>query len=148
MGRREFITLLGGAAAWPLAARAQPSERMRRVGVLTGDAADDPDGQARHAAFLQGLAQWGWTVGRNVRIDNCWAAANPKTSQIRGGIGRARAGRHPGQWQWDCRAVATATRTVPIVFVGATDPVGAGHVDSLARPNGNATGFPAIRIQV
>ena len=99
MKRREFITLLGGAAAaWPLAARAQQAERMRRIGVLMPLAADDPEGQARLAAFLQGLQQLGWTVGRNVRIDIRWAAGNAdRHSQIRGGIGRARAGRHPGR---------------------------------------------------
>ena len=74
--RREFITLLGGAAAWPLAARAQQPERMRRIGVLMAVAADDPEGQARIAAFLQGLQQLGWTVGRNVRIDTRWAAGD------------------------------------------------------------------------
>ena len=73
MKRREFITLLGGAAAWPLAARAQQGERMRRIGVLMTSAADDPEGQARVAAFLQGLQQLGWTEGRNVRIDTRWA---------------------------------------------------------------------------
>ena len=101
MKRREFITLLGGAAAaWPLAARAQQAERMRRIGVLMNLAADDPEAQARIAAFLQGLQQLGWTDGRNVRIDYRWGAGDAdRHSQIRGGIGRARAGRHPGHWQ-------------------------------------------------
>ena len=108
MRRREFITLLGGAAAaWPLAARAQQAERMRRIGVLMTTAADDPEGQARLAAFVQGLQQLGWTDGRNVRIDTRWAAGDADAhSQIRGGIGRARAGRHPGPWQRDRGAVA------------------------------------------
>ena len=75
MRRRDFITLLGGAAAWPLAARAQQGERIRRIGVLMHLAADDPEGQARHATFLQGLQQSGWTVGRNLRIDTRWGAS-------------------------------------------------------------------------
>ena len=142
MRRREFITLLGGAAAaWPLAARAQQAERMRRIGVLMNLAADDPEGQARIAAFLQGLQQLGWTDGRNVRIDYRWAAAMPTHSQTRGGIAGARAGRHLGRGHAKRWALQQATRTVPIVFADVTDPVGAGFVDSLARPGGNATGF-------
>ena len=144
MRRREFLGVLGSAAAaWPLAARAQQPERMRRIGVLMNVAADDPEGQARIAAFLQGLQQLGWTDGRNVRIDVRWGAGDAdRHRKIRGGIGRARAGRHPGRWQlrpW--RPLLQATRTVPIVFVHVPDPVGAGFVDSLARPGGNATGF-------
>ena len=101
--RREFITLLGGAAAaWPLAARAQQPERMRRIGVLLPAAADDPEFQARVGAFLQALALLGWTIGRNVRIDTRWATSQCRRhSQTRGGIGRARAGRHPGPWRLD-----------------------------------------------
>ena len=108
MKRREFITLLGGAAAaWPLAARAQQAERMRRIGVLMNSAADDPEAQARLAAFVQGLQQLGWTDGRNVRIDYRWARRRCRPpSQIRGGIGRARAGRHPGRWQPERGGVA------------------------------------------
>jgi putative ABC transport system substrate-binding protein len=142
--RREFITLLGGAAAgWPLAARAQQGERMQRIGVLTGaSAADDPDGQVRIAAFLQGLQQLGWTDGRNVRIDYRWGAGN--ADNIR-------------KYAVELVALAPdvilaagtstmapllqATRTVPIVFAGVADPVGAGFVDSLSRPGGSATGF-------
>ena len=116
--RREFITLLGGAAAaWPLAARAQQGERMRRIGVLMPCAADDPEGQARIAAFLQGLQQLGWTIGRNVRIDTRWGDGDAERySQIRGGIGRARAGRHPGRRHSTVGPLQQATRTVPIVF--------------------------------
>ena len=151
MKRREFITLLGGAAAaWPLAARAQQGERMRRIGVLMGSAAaDDPESQARIAAFLQGLAAIGldrrpqradrYPLGRRRSRQRPNMRRNwPRCA----GTGRARAGRHPGQWHrrpW--RPLLQATRTVPIVFVNVTDPVGAGFVDSLARPGGNATGF-------
>jgi ABC-type uncharacterized transport system substrate-binding protein len=143
MRRREFITLLGGgAAAWPLAASAQQAERVRRIGVLHTPAADDPEGQARNAAFLRGLAQFGWTDGGNVRIETRWAAGD--ADRIRRFVaelvtlapdvivttGSATVG-----------PLMQATRTVPIVFVNVPDPVGAGFVDSLARPGRNATGF-------
>ena len=106
MRRREFITLLGGAAAaWPLAARAQPPERMRRIGVLLAATADDTEFQARVGAFLQALALLGSTIGRNVRIDTRWATANAGNSQTRGGIDRDRAGRHPGPWRLDRRTI-------------------------------------------
>ena len=109
MKRREFITLLGGAAAWPLAARAQQGERMRRIGVLLPVAADDAEFQTRVGAFLQGLQQLGWTIGRNVRIDTRWAGGQCRRhSQTRGGIGRARAGRHSGPWRPDLGAVAAS----------------------------------------
>jgi putative tryptophan/tyrosine transport system substrate-binding protein len=145
MKRREFITLLGGAAAvaWPLAARAQQPERVRRIGVLMASAADDSESQARIAAFLQGLQQLGWDDGRNVRIDTRWATTD--ADDIR---------RHAAELAAlapDVLVAATgtvtaapllqATRTVPIVFVQVIDPVGAGFVVSLARPGGNATGF-------
>ena len=148
MRRREFITLLGGAAAaWPLAARAQQRERMRRIGVLMSLAADDPEAQARVAAIRAGAAaNWAGPIGRNVRIDTRWAAGDAdRHSQIRGGIGRARTGRHPGLWQpRPSRPLQQATRTMPIVFVNVADPVGAGFVESLARPGGNATGFTSF----
>ena len=143
MKRREFITLLGGAAAaWPLAARAQQSERMRRIGVLTSFASDDPVEQTRVLAFAQALAQLGWTDGRNVRIDLRWGAGDPE--RIR---------------RYAAELVALApdvilavtssatgpllqvTRAVPIVFVQVGEPVGAGFVETLARPGGNGTGF-------
>jgi putative tryptophan/tyrosine transport system substrate-binding protein len=140
--RREFITLLGGAsAAWPLAARAQQAG-MPVIGVLHTPAADDPDGQARNAAFLQALQQLGWTDGRNVRIDLRWAAGDPELTRkytaelvalapdVILASGSATVG-----------PLLQATRAVPIVFVNVPDPVGAGFVDSLARPGGNATGF-------
>jgi putative ABC transport system substrate-binding protein len=144
MRRREFITLLGGAAvASPLAARAQQPERVRRIGVLMGSAADDPEYQARIAAFLHGLQQLGWVDGRNVRIDTRWATTNADDIRrhaaelaalapdvILSGTGTA-----------TVAPLLQATRTVPIVFVLVIDPVGAGFVASLARPGGNATGF-------
>jgi ABC-type uncharacterized transport system substrate-binding protein len=143
MKRRAFISLLGGAAAaWPLAARAQQSDRMRRIGVLNGQAANDPDAQANIAAFLQGLQQLGWTDGRNVRIDHRWAAGNP--ADIRKYAAELVAlapdvilatGASP------LGPLLQATRTVPIVFAIVPDPVGAGFVDSLSRPGGNTTGF-------
>ena len=143
MRRREFITLLGGAAmAWPLAARAQQPSQMRQIGMLTGFTSDDPGGQVRLTAFAQGLQQLGWTVGRNVRIETRWGAGDaeryrryaeelvalaPDVILVGGGSVLA--------------AAQNATLTVPIVFVSVTDPVGAGYVASLARPGGNATGF-------
>ena len=104
---RKFIAALGGGAVWPRAARAQQADRMRRVGVLWNLAADDPEGKARLAAFLQGLQELGWTDGRNVRIDYRWAAGDADLSHIRGGIGRIRARRHPGLYQPERGSVAT-----------------------------------------
>jgi len=143
IGRRAFITLLGGAAAgWPLAARAQQPERMRRIGVLMHLASDDPEGQSRVAAFLQGLQEAGWAVGRNVNIDVRWAAGEadrfPRYAMeliaLRPDVILASA-------TPSVRAVQHATRTVPIVFVLVPDAVAAGIVDSLPRPGGNTTGF-------
>jgi putative ABC transport system substrate-binding protein len=144
MRRREFIALAGAAAAgWPLAARAQQGDRIRRIGVLMASAADDAESQARIAALLQGLQQLGWSDGRNVRIDTRWATTD--SGDIR---------RHAVELAAlapDVIVAATgtttvapllqATRTVPIVFAVVIDPVGAGFVASLARPGGNATGF-------
>jgi hypothetical protein len=142
IGRRDFITLLGSTtAAWPLAAGAQQA-RMRRIGVLLPYAADDQEGQARLAAFQQALAQLGWSDGGNVRIDTRWGAGDPdryrKYAAELVALG-------PDVVLGVTTAVAAAlqreTRSVPIVFAGAVDPVGAGVVASLARPGGNATGF-------
>ena len=143
MRRREFVALLGGAAvAWPLAARAQQPERMRRIGVLTNLVADDPEAQARIGAFLQGLQELGWTDrpqhADRISLGGGRCRPNP---QIRGGIGRARAGCHPDQWGQRPGAFAASDPHVPIVFAQVPDPVGAGFVNSLARPGGNATGF-------
>jgi putative ABC transport system substrate-binding protein len=147
MRRRKFMTLLGGAVAttWPLAANAQQGERMRRIGVLHNFAADDPLGQARNGVFLQGLQQAGWTIGRNVQIETRWAAGDADRLRTYAAelvalapdviLGGGNAGAAP---------LLQATRTVPIVFVIVPDPVGAGFVDSLARPGGNATGFTSF----
>jgi putative ABC transport system substrate-binding protein len=148
MKRREFITLLGGAAAaWPLAARAQQPERMRRIGVLLPAAPDDAEQQSWLGAFLQGLAQSGWITGRNIRIETRWTKFDPEETR-----------------KYAAELVALApdvifaagtstvgpllrlTRSVPIVFPLAADPVAAGLVESLARPGGNATGFMSFEI--
>ena len=140
--RREFITLLGSvAAAWPLVARAQQPERMRRIGVLSGSAADDQDNNVRLAAFQQRLQQSGWTDGHNVRIDYRFAAANAENYRKYAAELVALAPDvilAPGS---SLVHMLQATRTVPIVFPFAADPVGSGLVESLSRPGGNATGF-------
>jgi ABC-type uncharacterized transport system substrate-binding protein len=144
MKRREFITLLGGAAAaaWPVAARAQQNDRMRRVGVLMHASLEEPESQARIVAFAQGLQEAGWSVGRNVRIETRWSTGDASRLRrdaaelvaltpdvVLAGVGAT------------IPALLEASRTVPIVFAQGLDPVGAGFVDSLARPGGNATGF-------
>jgi len=141
--RREFITLLGGAAvAWPITAHAQQAERIRRIGVLMDLAENDPEGQARLAAVAQGLQQSGWTVGQNVRVDYRWSGGN--ADNIRKYAAELVALAPDVILAHSSQAVAPllqVTRTVPIVFTAVSDPVGAGYVDSLARPGGNATGF-------
>ena len=142
MKRRDFIAVLGGAAAMPLVARAQQAERVRRIGIFLPAAADDLEFQARVGAFLQGLGQLGWTIGRNVRIDTRWATAN--VADIRRHAAELAALAPDVILAHGASTVGTllqATRTVPIVFPVVADPVGAGFVDSLARPAGNATGF-------
>jgi putative tryptophan/tyrosine transport system substrate-binding protein len=150
MRRREFILALGGvAAAWPRAARAQQPERVRRIGVLMNVAAADPEGQAQVAAFLQALRQLGWDEGRNVRIDTRWGendverdrryatellAFAPDVILASGSLSVA--------------ALRHVTHTSPIVFAGVSDPVGAGFVDTLARPGGNVTGFMIFEYSV
>jgi putative tryptophan/tyrosine transport system substrate-binding protein len=146
MRRREVIAFLGSSlAGWPLAARSQQGERVRRVGVLVPGAADDPEWQARGGAFQQALALLGWTIGRNVRIDT--RSATPDAAEIR---------RHAAELvalapdvilaggPSSVAALQQASRSVPIVFTLGVDPVGAGVVDSLARPGGNVTGFVAL----
>jgi putative ABC transport system substrate-binding protein len=143
MRRREFITLLGGAVAvWPLAARAQQGERVRRIGVLNPAGADDAIFQARIGAFQQELALLGWNIGRNVRIDVRWATTN--TIEIRKQAAELVALAPDvilAAGDSTMPALLQATHTVPIVFPVVTDPVANGYVDSLARPGGNATGF-------
>jgi putative tryptophan/tyrosine transport system substrate-binding protein len=142
MQRRQFIALLSGAATWPLAARAQQDQRMRRIGVLLAASADDVEFQAWVGAFLQGLQQAGWSIGQNVRIETRWATSN--AAEIR---------KHAAELAALAPDVILAhgastvgpllqiTRTVPIVAPVFGDPVAAGFVDSLARPGGNITGF-------
>jgi putative ABC transport system substrate-binding protein len=147
--RRDFITLLGGTVAWPLAARAQQRERMRRIGILLANAADDPQGPSRLAAFLGRLQELGWTVGRNLRVDYRWIAGDsaryrqyaaelvalaPDVLLCSGGSSLG--------------ALQQETHSLPIVFVGVVDPVNAGRVASLARPGGNATGFTGIEFSI
>lgn len=142
MRRREFITLLGSAAAWPLSARAQQSDQMRRIGVLLPGSADDPEIQARVAAFLQKLQQLGWIDGRNAKIDYRLGASDAE--RMRRHVGELVALAPDVILANGTSAVGPlleATRSVPIVFVQVSDPVGAGYVASLARPGGNATGF-------
>jgi putative ABC transport system substrate-binding protein len=148
--RRDFVTLIGGAAAaWPLAARTQQRERVRRIGVLMYQAADDPEAQARNAAFLQGLQEAGWAIGRNMRIDARW-----------GGGEADRVRRHAAELVALAPDIILAsggstlgplqqvTRTVPIVFAAVADPVGGGFVESLARPGGNITGFELFEYSI
>src|SRR5262249_28087417 len=143
MTRREFITLVGGTSvAWPLAARAQQPARMRRIGVLMNLASNDTEGQARLAAFHQGLQHLGWTVGGNVQIDYRWCAGEAgafhryaeELLALAPDVILASA-------TPSVQAMQKVTRTVPIVFALVPDPVGAGFVNNLARPGGNVTGF-------
>jgi putative tryptophan/tyrosine transport system substrate-binding protein len=149
MRRREFIAALGGAAAWPLAARAQQGERMRRIGALMNLAADDSESQVRVVAFAQGLSELGWTEAHNVRIEFRWAAGEvdrfrsyaAELVALAPDVILASASPAVG-------ALQQATRTVPIVFVNTVDPVGAGFVSNLARPGGNTTGFTLFEYAV
>jgi len=142
MRRREFMALLGGVAAWPLTARAQQPDRIRRIGVLMGAAADELETRACFAAFVQGLEQLGWTDGRNVQIETLWGTEDlarlrkdaaqliaRRPDIVLAGVGATTS------------ALQQASRTVPIVFAQGLDPVGAGQVQSLARPGDNTTGF-------
>src|SRR5262252_1076011 len=147
--RREFITLLGGAAAWPLAAHAQQAERMRRIGLLLSMVESDPRGLEYITAFAQGLAELGWTVGRNVRIEYRWGAGDldrfrryaAELIALSPDVVLATAGSIVGAFQ-------QASRTVPIVFVTTIDPVGGGWVESLSRPGTNATGFASYEFSM
>ena len=143
MRRREFVTLLGGAtAAWPLAARAQQPERMRRIGALIGTAANDAEGQARIAAFLQGLQELHWIVGRNARVDIRWTGGNPAdTRKYAAELVALMPDVILASGSSVLRPLLEATHTVPVVFTVVADPVGGGFVESLARPGANVTGF-------
>jgi putative ABC transport system substrate-binding protein len=141
MRRREFITLLGSAAAWPVAARAQQRERMRRIGILMSRAADDPQAQARLSAFQQALQQLGWSDGRNVRIDIRWSENDADRARRYAQELIALAPDFLAEATVSVTALQHFTRTLPIVFAAVADPVGAGFVDSLSRPSGNITGF-------
>jgi ABC-type uncharacterized transport system substrate-binding protein len=145
MRRRELIALLGGAAAaWPLAGWAQPSVRVRRIGIFMNLASDDPEGQSRNAAFLQGLQELGWVVGRNVRIDYRWGASNYDPNRMRKDAEDLLALAPDVVLATTAPIVAAlqqVSQTVPIAFATVIDPVGAGLIASLARPGGNATGF-------
>ena len=142
--RREFITLLGGAAAaWPLAARAQQPQRMRRIGVLMTLAESDPDARAFVAAFREGLQKHGWTDGRNIRIDTRWGTLGDAESRQR--LATELVALQPelvlSQNTPTTAALLQQTRTIPIIFTAVSDPVGSGFVASFNQPGGNVTGF-------
>jgi putative tryptophan/tyrosine transport system substrate-binding protein len=150
MRRREFITLLGGAAsAWPLVVRAQQSERMRRVGLLVGYSEGDAEGQASVAAFRQKLRELSWTEGRNIRIELRWAAADPDKARS---FAKELVGMAPdvivSSSNLVTEIVQQVTHTIPIVFVFVGDPVGSGFVTNVARPGGNLTGFPIFETAI
>ena len=149
MKRREFMTLLSGAAAWPLTAHAQQGARMRRIGILINLASDDAEGQARLAAFHQGLKQLGWTVGRNVQIDYRWGAGDAdRIRKFAAELVALAPDVILSTGSPSAAALQQATRTVPIVFVTVVDPVGSGFVDSLAQPAGNITGFTLFEYSI
>jgi len=141
MRRRDFITLFGGAAAWPLAARAQQADRMRRIGILMTIAANDPEAQARIVVFAQSLQALGWTDGRNARIDIRWSTAGVDTRKYAAELAALPSEVILANGTEAVGPLQAATRSIPIVFVLVPDPVGQGFVDSLARPGGNVTGF-------
>ena len=142
MKRREFITLLGGAAAaWPLTARAQQRERIRRIGVLMNLAIDDAEAQARFGAFLQGLQEFGWSIGRNLRVETRFTADNGKIPRYAEELVALELDVILANSNSAVLPLQQVSRRVPIVFTASTDPVGAGVVESLSRPGSNATGF-------
>src|SRR5215468_10624053 len=146
MRRREFIALLGGAAAWPLAARAQQPERVRRIGVFMPLSADDPIGQARIAALREGLEKLGWTEGRNIRIDTRWTSTGDVEAMQR--FAKELVALQPDLIVTQSTPITATllqeTRTIPIVFALVADPIGSGFVASFAKPGGNVTGFVTI----
>src|SRR5262245_44532078 len=150
IGRRDFVTLLSGAAAaWPLPVLAQQKERVRRIGVLMNYASDDAEGQARLAAFHQGLQQLGWTVGRNVQIDYRWGAGDAdRFRKLAAELVALAPDVILSAGSPSVAALQQATGTVPVVFVTVVDPVSSGFVDSLARPGGNITGFAVYEYSI
>ena len=145
MRRRNFLSVLGGAAAWPLGTHAQQPERMRRIGVLMNRNAEDPEEQARLTAILQGLQERGWTDGRNVRIDIRWSAGDAdRRRRYAAELVTLAPDVIFADTSTPLAALQQATQTVPIVFAGVIDPIGAGFVASLARPGGNTTGFTSF----
>jgi len=141
MRRREFLGTLGGAAAWPLAARAQQGERVRRIGVLMGLAEDDPDTKARLSGFRQELEKLGWVESRNVRIEYRFAPAGARARALAKELVALQPNVILSNASPATGALQHETSTIPIVFTGVTDPIGSGFVASLARPGGNITGF-------
>ena len=142
MRRREFIMMMGAAAAWPLASHAQQGERMRRVGVLMSLAADSPEGQARVAALREGLQHTGWKEGQNIHIELRWGVGDPgRLRNYAAELVALGPDAIVGSGGVSMQALHEATRTIPVVFTSVIDPVGAGYVATLAHPGGNATGF-------
>jgi putative tryptophan/tyrosine transport system substrate-binding protein len=143
MKRREFITILGGAAAWPIMARAQQSDRVRRIGVLMAHTESDREFQAYLGAFREGLQRLGWTEGRNIQIDTRWGAL--EDAEVRQRSAKELVALRPDiiltQNTPPTASMLEQTHTIPVIFVIVADPVGSGFVASLARPGGNATGF-------
>ena len=149
MRRRDFITVIAGSAVvWPLVARAQQPERMRRVGVLMSLPADDPQGQARLTAFLQGFQELGWSVGRNVIVDSRWSTGNAEARKYAAELVSLAPDVILANSSIAVASLQQVTGTVPIVFAGVADPVGAGYVDSLARPGGNTSGFTIFEYSI
>jgi len=150
MNRREFITLLGGAAAWPLAARAQQPDQVRRIGVLMSVPENDPEGQAWLGTFSEGLQQLGWTAGRNVRLDYRWAA--PFDAESRQRMAKELVALQPDliltQNTVSTASILQETHSIPIIFANVVDPIGSGFVASLARPGGNVTGFTLVESSI
>jgi len=149
MKRREFITLLGGAAAWPIAARAQQSERAKRVGVLMNSTATDATWQSYFAAFVQGLRQLGWIEGQNLRIDTRWSAGDATLARI---YAAQLIGLTPdvilASSTTNLTVIQQATSTLPVVFIQVSDPVAQGFVANVTRPGGNLTGFSAYEFSI
>jgi putative ABC transport system substrate-binding protein len=151
MSRREFIVLIAGAAtAWPLAARAQQPDRMRLIGVLFSVPENDPEGQAWLGAFSEGLQQFGWTAGRNIRLDYRWAA--PFDAESRQRVAKELVALQPdlilAQITVSTASILQETHSIPVIFANVVDPIGSGFVASLARPGGNVTGFTLVESSI